>query len=446
MTSVTRLLALCIALLAAALADLSVANAAQPQIHGVRMWAGPDHTRVVLDLSQPVEHKLFALSDPDRVVIDLKNSRFDRKLDSIPDGKGYVDGIRSARRENGDLRIVLDLSRSVTPKSFHVRPNDQYGHRLVIDLDAPEPRKKVIKLPANEGYERDVLVAVDAGHGGEDPGAIGRKGTREKDIVLSISRKLAAKIDQQPGMRAYLTRDGDYFVPLRTRMEKARRQSADFFVSIHADANRNRSVYGSSVYALSQRGASDEAAKRLAQRENASDLIGGVSLSDKDDVLASVLLDLSQNAAISASLRAGNNVIGELDGIGAVRKIKVMQAPFAVLKSPDIPSILVETAFISNPKEEKRLKNVRYQDELAAAIMMGVRGYFYDNPPPGTLIAKLRNQPGAMPVSHVISRGDTLSTIANRYNVSVRNIKTANNLKTDRIVVGKTLSIPMAGY
>ncbi len=420
--------------------------ASQPQIKGVRMWAGPDHTRVVLDLSQPVEHTLFTLTGPDRVVVDLKNSRFDNKLEGIPEGKGYVKGIRSARRKNGDLRIVLDLTRAVTPKSFHVRPNDQYGHRLVIDLDAPDVGKTVIKVAPNTGKQRDVLIAVDAGHGGEDPGAIGRKGVREKDVVLAVARKLATKINQQPGMRAYLTRDGDYFVPLRTRMEKARRQSADFFVSVHADASRNRSVYGSSVYALSQRGASDEAAKRLAQRENASDLIGGVSLSDKDDVLASVLLDLSQNAAISASLRAGVMVIDKLDDVGNARKSRVMQAPFAVLKSPDIPSILVETAFISNAKEERRLRDSAYQAKLATAIMQGIRAYFYDNPPPGTLIAKMRDRPGSVPVSHVITRGDTLSTIADRYNVSVTKIKSANNLKSDRIVVGRMLSIPVAGY
>ena len=352
-------MALCIALLA-----MPAAMAGQPQIQGVRMWAGPDHTRVVLDLDQPIEHTVFTLSGPDRVVVDLKNGSFDKKLESIPDGKGYVKGIRSARRKNGDLRIVLDLTRAVTPKSFHVRPNEQYGHRLVIDLDAPNIRKAVVKVEPNTGNGRDVLIAVDAGHGGEDPGAIGRKGVREKDVVLAIARKLATQINRQPGMRAYLTRDGDYFVPLRTRMEKARRQSADFFVSVHADASRNRSVNGSSVYALSQRGAVDEAAKRLAQRENASDLIGGVSLSDKDDVLASVLLDLSQNAAISASLRAGVMVIGQLDDIGNARKSRVMQAPFAVLKSPDIPSILVETAFISNPKEERRLRDSNYQAKL----------------------------------------------------------------------------------
>ena len=400
----------------------------------------------MLDLSQPVEHTLFTLTGPDRVVVDLKNSRFDNKLEGIPEGKGYVKGIRSARRKNGDLRIVLDLTHAVTPKSFHVRPNDQYGHRLVIDLDAPDVGKTVIKVAPNTGKERDVLIAVDAGHGGEDPGAIGRKGVREKDVVLAVARKLATKINQQPGMRAYLTRDGDYFVPLRTRMEKARRQSADFFVSVHADASRNRSVYGSSVYALSQRGASDEAAKRLAQRENASDLIGGVSLSDKDDVLASVLLDLSQNAAISASLRAGVKVIDKLDDVGNARKSRVMQAPFAVLKSPDIPSILVETAFISNAKEERRLRDSAYQAKLATAIMLGIRAYFYDNPPPGTLIAKMRDRPGSVPVSHVITRGDTLSTIADRYNVSVTKIKSANNLKSDRIVVGRMLSIPVAGY
>jgi len=305
-----------------------------------------------------------------------------------PGAVGAVKQVRMAGRPSGELRIVLDLSRPIRAKSFLAEPNNHYGYRLVIDLGGATPDTPV-KVEHARPDARDLIIAIDAGHGGEDPGAIGKNGTREKDVVLAIARALAQRVNGEPGMRAVLTRDGDYFVPLRDRMRRARAQQADLFVSIHADAIRDRSVDGSSVYILSQRGATDEASRWLAERENASDLIGGVSLDDKGDVLASVLLDLSQSASLTASQSAAERVLHQLNQVGEVRKPQVQQARFMVLKSPDIPSMLVETAYISNPLEERRLRGAAQQAKLAGAIHQGVRTYFYADPPAGTRIAEL---------------------------------------------------------
>ena len=311
-----------------------------------------------------------------------------------PPGAGVVKQVRIAHRPSGELRIVLDLSRSIRAKSFLATPNNRYGYRLVIDLGAGAGAPAVaadapIRVEHARPEARDLIIAIDAGHGGDDPGAIGKNGTREKDVVLAIARALAQRIDAEPGMRAVLTRNGDYFVPLRDRMSRARAQQADLFVSIHADSIRDRSVDGSSVYILSQRGATTEAARWLAERENASDLIGGVSLENKGDVLASVLLDLSQTASLTASHTAAEHVLHQLNLVGEVRKPLVQQAGFMVLKSPDIPSMLVETAYISNPAEEQRLRGAAHQAKLAAAIHQGLREYFYSDPPAGTRIAQL---------------------------------------------------------
>jgi N-acetylmuramoyl-L-alanine amidase len=334
----------------------------------------------------------MTLQNPDRVVIDLAGARIDEAR-SLPDGQGFVKQLRVGEQSDGDLRFVIDLSSPASPRSFDVPPAASYGHRLVVDLSplAVNAPPKVVKS-ADDAHGRDVIVAIDAGHGGIDPGSIGKSGTREKQVTLAIARRLKERIDREPGMRAVLTRDSDYFVELRDRIVRARRQQADMFVSVHADSYRDRSVVGSSVYVLSARGASDESARWLADRENAADLVGGVSLDDKDSVLASVLLDLSQGASMSASVAAAEKVMDELDRIGNVTRRGVKHAGFLVLKSPDIPSILVETAFISNPTEEARLGSGRHQQRLAEAIYEGVRGYFYENPPPGTLIAQLRSQ------------------------------------------------------
>jgi N-acetylmuramoyl-L-alanine amidase len=358
------------------------------EVRAVRLWAGPDSTRVVLDLSAGAQHSLLVLKNPDRVVLDVAGAHLARGARAAPAATGAVKQVRMARHGSGELRIVFDLAHPIRAKSFLAEPNDHYGYRLVIDLggaaaDAP------VQVEHARPQARDLIIAIDAGHGGEDPGAIGKNGTREKDVVLAIARALALRVNAEAGMKAVLTRNGDYFVPLRDRMRRARAQQADLFVSIHADSIRDRSVDGSSVYILSARGATDEASRWLAERENASDLIGGVSLDDKGDVLASVLLDLSQSASLSASQAAAERVLRQLNRVGEVRKPQVQQARFMVLKSPDIPSMLVETAYISNPLEERRLKGSAHQGKLAAAIYQGVRDYFYADPPAGTRIAQL---------------------------------------------------------
>ncbi len=357
-------------------------------VRAVRLWAGPEGTRVVLDLSGSAQHSLQVLKNPDRVVLDVSDARLGPGA-RAPSAAGAVKQVRMAKRPTGELRIVLDLSREIHAKSFLAIPNNHYGYRLVIDLNGAGTMDTPVKAEHARPEARDLIIAIDAGHGGEDPGAIGKNGTREKDVVLAIARALAQRVDAEPGMRAVLTRDGDYFVPLRDRMRRARAQQADLFVSIHADSIRDRSVDGSSVYILSQRGATDEASRWLAERENASDLIGGVSLDDKGDVLASVLLDLSQSASLTASQAAAEHVLHRLNQVGQVRKPQVQQARFMVLKSPDIPSMLVETAYISNPQEEKRLRGAAQQAKLAGAIHQGVRAYFYADPPAGTRISEL---------------------------------------------------------
>jgi len=368
------------------------------EVRAVRLWAGPDSTRVVLDLSGSAQHSLQMLRNPDRVVLDVAGAKLGAGVRMASAGTGAVKQVRMARRPSGELRIVLDLSRPIQAKSFLAAPNDRYGYRLVIDLGTSQGVDTPVKVEHAPPEARDLIIAVDAGHGGEDPGAIGKNGTREKDVVLAIAKELALKINSETGMKAVLTRDGDYFVPLRDRMRRARAHSADLFVSIHADSIRDRRVDGSSVYILSQRGATDEASRWLAERENASDLIGGVSLDDKDDVLASVLLDLSQSASLSASQVAAERVLHQLNRVGEVRKPQVQQARFMVLKSPDIPSMLVETAYISNPQEEQRLRGAVHQAKLAAAIHQGVHDYFYSNPPAGTRVAQLATAAAPRPV------------------------------------------------
>lgn len=379
----------CLGLLLAAFGAL----AAKPvTIKDVRLWAGPDGTRLVFDLSAPAEHSVLKLDNPDRVVVDIPAGTMESER-ALPEGQGFVKQLRAAAQPNGDLRVVVDLTGPAEPKAFSVGPQESYGHRLVLDLTPAKgtspPPLSVVKAAADL-HGRDIVVAIDAGHGGVDPGSIGKRGTYEKHVTLAIARRLKERIDREPGMRAILTRDDDTFVEHRERIRRARRQQADMFVSVHADSYTNRSVAGSSVYVLSARGASDESARWLADRENAADLIGGVTLDDKDSVLASVLLDLSQGASMSASVDAAEKVMHELYQIGNITNRGVKHAGFLVLKSPDIPSLLVETGFISNPTEESRLLDAKHQQKLAEAIHQGVRAYFYANPPPGTVVAELR--------------------------------------------------------
>ncbi len=365
------------------------------QIH---LRPSPAGTEVVLDLSGRADHDLFLLRHPDRVVMDFPQTRMGPGAQVNPARAGIVRDVRYAERAGSTLRVVLDLRSAATAHSFLQAPSAGRGYRLVVNLTGhgaraiPAVAIPPTAIPATAIHAprraRDVVIAVDPGHGGDDPGATGVYGTHEKDVVLAIGRDLAADIDAQPGMRAYMTRDGDYFVPLRERMRKARAHDADLFVSIHADSIRDHSVAGASVYILSQRGATDEAARWLAERENASDLIGGVSLENKSPVLASVLLDLSQSASMTESEQAAQDVLHSLARVGQVHYDRVQQARFVVLKSPDVPSMLVETDYISNPREELKLRTRAKQMKIARAILAGVRQYFYANPPPGTRIAR----------------------------------------------------------
>jgi N-acetylmuramoyl-L-alanine amidase len=420
---------------------LSLPAVAAVQVKGVRLWQAPDNTRLVFDLSAPVDHTLFSLKAPDRIVIDLKQARFQGRLPVFDFRKSAIRKIRYATYNKQTLRFVLDLQSQVRPKSFVLRPHGEYGHRLVIDLynRSADARRTPAPIRNKPLRQRDVIIAIDAGHGGEDPGAIGRRGTREKDVVLAIARKLAALVRKEPGMRPVLIRNGDYYVGLRDRVRKARRVQADLFVSIHADAFKNRRAHGSSVYVLSNHGASSEAARFLAESENNADLIGGVSLEDKDDLLKLVLVDMVKNSTLEESHAVAAQVLRQLGTVTRLHKRRVEQAGFRVLKSPDVPSILVETAFISNPAEERKLRSSRHQQAMARSILSGIRSYFHANPPPGTRLASR-----ARPQRHVISRGDTLSAIAARYAVSVQALRRQNGLHGDRLRVGEVLRIPRA--
>jgi N-acetylmuramoyl-L-alanine amidase len=349
---------------------------------GVRVaQTNSDHTRVVFDLSENVEHDLFILSDPNRVVIDLKNVRKSAALVTDDNETQLLRSIRSAVRHSSDLRVVFDLKGKVRPRSFMLQPDNKNGYRLVIDMHATELSPTPIKTSREkrQAKKEQIVIAIDPGHGGRDPGAVGHNGTKEKDVTLAMGKKLARIINKTPGYKAVLTRNSDKYIVLRNRVKKARSHQADLFVSLHADAYKSPRVEGASVYALSLNGASSEAARWIAEKENASDLIGGVSLDDKDDLIASVLLDLSQTATIQDSLELGSEILTNLGKVGKLNKEHVQQAGFAVLKAPDMPSILIETAFISNPKEERRLKSSKHQKKIAKAIFSGIQNHVKDH-------------------------------------------------------------------
>jgi len=386
---------------------------AQAQILSTRIWPARDYTRVTLESNTELKFSVFGVKDPERLVVDIEGADFGTAVaelqDKVAAGDPYISKLRAGRNKPGVLRIVLDLKTEVKPQVFTLKPIANYGHRLVLDLYpvvAPDPLAALIEssgriAPSTRAQEtrpetaaakptapdtrpgvaRLATIVIDPGHGGEDPGALGRLGSREKDITLTISRRLKAMIDDEPGMRAVLTRDGDYSLALQARVDKARKVRADLFVSVHADAFLKPHARGSSVFALSERRATSEAAKWLARKENEADLVGGVNLDVKDRYLAQTLLDLSQTATIDHSLKLGHAVLGELGQINTLHKPRVEQASFAVLKSPDVPSILVETAFISNPEEEKRLNDNDYQDKMARAILAGIKRYLEKYPP-----------------------------------------------------------------
>lgn len=441
-------------ILATGLASLlmsPLAAVAGVSVESARIWPAPDHTRLVLDIGDKVEHKVFALSNPARLVIDLEDVSLKADLGKLDLSDSPVSRIRSAARNGNDLRVVLDLKSDIKPRSFQLEPNQQYGHRLVVDLidegglKARKPAKPTVS--ENSNGKRDIIVVIDAGHGGEDPGAIGPRGTREKDVVLNMAKTLAELIEAKPGYTAKLTRNGDYYIDLRSRTLLARKHNADLFVSVHADAFRTPQPRGASVFALSQRGATSETARWLAKSENRSDLIGGaggVSLDGRDEMLAGVLLDLSMTASINSSLGVGDSILGRLGNVAKLHKKGVEQAAFAVLKSPDIPSLLVEAGFISNPKEEQNLSSAWYREKLSRAVFEGIDDYFQKSPPPGTLLAwKKQNRQGNGSVSQYrIRRGDTLSGVARENQTSVSELMQYNDLNDDRVMVGQTIRIP----
>ncbi|MCA0894696.1 N-acetylmuramoyl-L-alanine amidase [Microbulbifer agarilyticus] len=411
-------------------------------VEGVRLWRAPDHTRLVFDLDGPAEHKLFTLKNPDRVVIDVSGAKLTAAIDNLPLADTPIAGVRHATQNQRDLRVVLDLKQPVNPRSFALRRHEQLPDRLVIDLhDRGKVEEKTIQQVQVSG-QKDIVIAIDAGHGGEDPGALGPGGLREKDVVLAISRYLKKSLDKKRGFSAKLVRTGDYYIPLRDRVKKGRQLRADLFVSIHADAFTRKDARGAGVYAVSSRGATSETARFLAQRENESDLIGGagdLSLSDKDDTLAGVLLDLAMTATMNASLDIGSSVLSSLGSFTHLHKKKVEQANFSVLRNPDVPSILVETGFITNPQEARRLRDPLFQKRMAEKLSEGIVAHFSSRPPAGTWLAANASR---VDRKHTISRGDTLSAIAARYNISVAALKKANGMRNSMIRVGQTLTIP----
>jgi N-acetylmuramoyl-L-alanine amidase len=387
----------------AAFGVIPAVNAQPIRVGSARVWPAQEYTRVIVESSAPIPHHFFVLRNPDRLVLDLDGIDLSSELVQLPGrvhaADPYISGIRLGRKAVDTVRVVFDLKVEVKPDLFALRPVAEFGHRVVLDLFPLVPLDPLMALLEGERDratrqsspapskadapppQRPITIAIDPGHGGEDPGAIGRRGTCEKDVVLAIGRKLKSMVDATPNMRAMLTRDDDYFVPLAMRVQKARRVQADLFISVHADAFREPRAHGSSVFALSERGATSAAARWLAQKENEADLIGGVDLDNRDPLLARTLLDLSQTAQISDSLKVGRQVLDGISTHNALHKNNVEQAGFAVLKAPDIPSILVETAFISNPDEELKLRSATHQQKFAESIHGGITRYFAKNPP-----------------------------------------------------------------
>lgn len=463
--------------------------AASIELDNARIMQLPDGTRLVFDISAPVEQENFILDDPPRIVIDLQNTRLNPLRMPASLQTADVKSVRTGIHNRFDLRIVLDLTRPAQYRTSVARSLTRSRYHLIVDLfhsDGPTTLPTLVSLagasapvvtppaappkppaakPVKQATKptprkRNIVIAIDPGHGGKDPGAIGSRGTREKDVVLKIAKRLQALVDKEPGMRAVLTRDSDKYLHLRERIAIARRHQANMFISLHADAFTNPDARGSSVFILSPKGASSEAARWLARRENAADLVGGVTIKDRDEELASVLLDLSQEATLEASLFLADKVLGRLGKVGAVHKDHVERAGFVVLKSPDIPSILVETAFITNPGEEAKLRNARHQQALAEAIMEGIRAYYRERPLQHLIIAATpATEPSAAepigltepleklfaaPRVHVIRRGESLEDIAQHYQINLSRLRSINGLSNNqlRMPAGTSLTIP----
>lgn len=496
-------------------------QAGSQQVESLRLWHSPNKTRIVFDVSENVTHSMFTLDQPLRLVVDIKNANLSGKLPPLDISNEHIAAVRSGQPAKDTLRVVFDLKKALNATDFILSPNELYGHRLVVDLEdvsassltasqanqsptallptpgrAPtstagvssiENGKQVsnnkpdvvttTRAEANEPQTpqfRPLIIAIDAGHGGEDPGALGHRGSKEKEITMAIANRLAKIVDQDPGMKSFLVRQGDYYIELHKRREMAHAQQADMFISIHADAFRKKSARGFSVFALSQSGATSAMARALAAKENASDLIGGVSLADKDEVLAKVLVDLSMSNTISESVNFGGRVLKEFKKLGKLHSSRVEQAGFAVLKSADIPSVLVETGFITNPEEERNLRSSSYQRKVAQSLYTAIKDYFAQTPYRSNATYASYSVPGSSPItqipeteyqslvrpgdkkrsgsakrkastrpaSHKVVRGDSLSKIALRYGTSVTQIKRLNNLRSDTVVLGQRLKVP----
>ncbi|MFB0989056.1 MAG: N-acetylmuramoyl-L-alanine amidase [Gammaproteobacteria bacterium] len=430
-------------------------------VEEVRVWRAPDHTRLVFDLSGEVEYKLFTLENPARVVIDIEGSSLGGDLSRLDFNESPISGIRSAIRDGDTLRMVIDLVIEVEPRSFTLAPNSEQGDRLVVDLygespSADEPRNTSTvssystSAPSSD-ERRNIIIAISAGHGGEDPGGIGFDGKlKEKNITLKIARALFDQLERMPGYTPIMIRDGDYYVELQRRSEIAREKRADLFVAVHTDWYRTSRANGLTIYALSGDRADRENSRRVAQKENNADLLGGVGgdldLSSWDDDVALTLVSLQMAWSMEQSLIAGTRVLESLNGMTRLRRDKVQQASLEVLKSPDIPSILIETGYLTNPDEARRLNTSAFQQKLARGIAQGVMNYFYDAPPQGSLVAwQKANGIVLMPGIYMVKRGDSLSVIAQRYNVSLAELKSANKISSNTIHVGQELTIPEVG-
>jgi N-acetylmuramoyl-L-alanine amidase len=428
-------------------------------IQGLRTEQAEDHTRLIFELDAPLQHSIFTLEDPNRVVIDLEGTQLKAKLDSLDLSQTPISRIRSAARNDKDLRVVFDLRQPVQPRSFLVARDGKQSERLVIELrgaavpqtaatSTQEPVAAAIATAA-ETNNRDIVIAISAGHGGQDPGAIGVNRLQEKRVTLAIAREVETLINATPGFRAVMLRDGDYYVGLWDRVQLAHKHNADFYLAIHADAHRNANASGATIYALSQHGATSEQARLLAEKENSADLIGGsgsVSLRDREPVLASVLLDLSMSGTIATSLEIGDRLISTLGKVSTMRRKNVEQAAFVELKSADIPSLLVESGYITNARDARNLDNPQWRQSFAAALVQGITQWFLERPPRGTWVAWQQTHGGSTGAStYTVKRGDTLSQIADRFHVSMALLKATNNLKGDGIQVGQTLKLPVAG-
>ncbi|MGB0702617.1 MAG: N-acetylmuramoyl-L-alanine amidase [Pseudohongiellaceae bacterium] len=421
------------------------------EVVDLRMWRAPDHTRLVLDLSDAVEYSSFLLEDPHRFVVDIKSSFTDLSFNGLDFSDSPISGIRSGVRNGDSLRIVLDLTSAVEPETFSLAPNSEFGERLVLDLydKTGSQQSQSANLPENRtGSEarRDIVVAISAGHGGEDPGSIGYDGRiKEKNVTLAISQALYERLEKLPGYKPVMIREGDYYVELKRRPEIARRNRADLFVAIHADWYRNSRARGVTVYALSGDRADRENSARVAEKENSADLLGGVggdlALRELDDDVALTLVSLQMAWSMEQSLMAGTSILDSLAGVTRIRKTKVQQASLQVLNSPDIPSILIETGYLTNPEEAQRLSNRNFQERMALAIADGVANYFYEAPPDGTLVAWQKAN-GVIPTSYTVRRGDTLSEIAEQFSLSVTELKSINGLQGNTIQVGQVLELP----